>query len=41
MKLFSSQVTGEKTSESLILSFCEKLVKAPTDNGMGLTCLKV
>jgi len=32
-------VTGEK-KESLILSFCEKLSKAPT-NALGLVCLKV
>ena len=33
------QVTGEK-SENLIVAFCEKLTKAPSNN-VGLTCLKV
>jgi translation initiation factor 3 subunit M len=33
-------VTGEKSSENLILAFCEKLSKAP-NNATGLTCLKV
>ena len=33
------QVTGEK-SENLIVAFCEKLTKAPS-NIVGLTCLKV
>jgi len=32
-------VTGEK-SENLIVAFCEKLTKAPSNN-VGLTCLKV
>jgi hypothetical protein len=32
-------VTGDKR-ESLILSFCEKLSKAP-NNQLGLVCLKV
>jgi translation initiation factor 3 subunit M len=34
-----SVVTGEK-SENLILAFCEKLSKAPS-NDVGLVCLKV
>jgi len=33
-------VTGEKSSENLILAFCEKLTKAP-NNEVGLVCLKV
>ena len=37
--LFIFQVTGEK-SENLIVAFCEKLTKAPSNN-VGLTCLKV
>ena len=32
-------VTGEK-SENLILAFCEKISKAPSDE-IGLVCLKV
>ena len=34
-----SLVTGEK-SDNLILSFCEKISKAPSDE-IGLVCLKV
>lgn len=33
-------VTSEKSSENLILAFCEKLSKAP-NNDVGLLCLKV
>ena len=34
-------VAGEKSSENLILAFCEKLTKAPAENQVGITCLKV
>ncbi len=34
-------VTGEKSSENLILAFCEKLVRAPADTPIGVTCLTV
>lgn len=36
-----SMLAGEKSSENLILAFCEKLVKAPNDPNVNAVCLKV
>ncbi len=38
--IVSMLATGDK-SDNLILSFSEKLSKAPTENDIGLVCLKV
>ncbi len=34
-------VTGEKSSENLILAFCEKLSRAPPESPLAVTCLTV